>query len=173
MGSISDHQPVMLVMSLITRHIRAIEWAMKQIAAKWGPVESQSDPFHFHETKYYEKAMGPGLSLTLVVFNRFIHPFDLVEIKCTTNKLEEELADQHEFEEQRPLNLDPGYLTPAKFVLATTKDASHRLYLGNGIYGEITLSYTHGAWRDQEWTYPNYRREDYKAFLMECRKFVL
>ena len=31
--------------------------------------------------------------------------------------------------EPRPLNLDPGYLTPAKLVLASTKDHAHRIYL--------------------------------------------
>jgi len=58
-------------------------------------------------------------------------------------------------------------------VLATTKDASHRIYLRDGIFGEVTLHFSRGAWRERDWTYPNYRREDYKDFLLACRKLLL
>ena len=73
---------------------------------------------------------------------------------------------------QRPLNLDPGYLTSAKQVLSSTKDHTHRIYLGEGIFGEITLFYRHGAWRDHEFTFPNYRRADYQQYFTECRNWL-
>jgi hypothetical protein len=69
--------------------------------------------------------------------------------------------------------LDPGYLAPGKFVLASTKDHAHRLYLGQGIYGEVTLVFQGGKWLPQEWTYPNYRRGDYHDFLTRCRQRYL
>jgi hypothetical protein len=67
------------------------------------------------------------------------------------------------------LNLDPGYLTAAKLVLASTKDHAHRLYLGQGIYGEVTLSYRQGHWQHREWTYPDYRRADFQDFFLRLR----
>jgi hypothetical protein len=72
--------------------------------------------------------------------------------------------------EQRPLNLDPGYITLAKLVLASTKDFAHRLYLGRGIYAEITLHFRSGAWQPTQWTYPDYRRPDFQRFFVECRE---
>jgi hypothetical protein len=71
----------------------------------------------------------------------------------------------------RPLNLDPGYLTEAKLVLASTKDHAHRIYLSQGIYAEVTLSFRRGHWRHHDWTYPDYRRDDYHAFFTQCRDY--
>lgn len=71
----------------------------------------------------------------------------------------------------RPLNLDPGYLTEAKLVLASTKDHAHRIYLSQGIYAEVTLSFRRGHWRHHDWTYPDYRRADYHAFFTQCRDY--
>ncbi|MFN3467301.1 MAG: DUF4416 family protein, partial [Candidatus Brocadiales bacterium] len=45
----------------------------------------------------------------------------------------------------RPVNIDPGYLTSSKLVLASTNDYSHRIYLKKGIYAEVTLRYVKGA----------------------------
>jgi hypothetical protein len=74
--------------------------------------------------------------------------------------------------EPRPLNLDPGYLTLGKLLLASTKDFAHRIYLGRGIYAEVTLQYKHGAWRHHEYTFADYRRADYQRFFSQCREWV-
>jgi hypothetical protein len=57
-------------------------------------------------------------------------------------------------------------------VLASCKDYSHRLYLGDGVYGELTLIFEHGAWRAMPWTYPDYRTEAYQAFFSRVRNDV-
>ena len=72
----------------------------------------------------------------------------------------------------RPLNLDPGYLTPAKLVLASTKDFAHRIYLSQGIFAEITLQYQHQRWKHHEYTFPDYRRADYQRFFSACRELL-
>ena len=71
-----------------------------------------------------------------------------------------------------PLNLDPGYVTLAKLVLASTKDHAHRIYLADCIYAEVTLSYRGGAWQPFEWTYPDYRRADFHVFFTRCRELL-
>ena len=73
----------------------------------------------------------------------------------------------------RHLNLDRGYLTPAKLVLASTKDHAHRIYLRDGIFAEVTLVYRQRKWQPLEWTYPDYRRDDYQAFFTQCREWLL
>jgi hypothetical protein len=70
------------------------------------------------------------------------------------------------------LNLDPGYITQAKLVLASTKDHAHRIYLADGIFAEVTLSYKHRRWQPHEWTFPDYRRDDYQAFFTQCRDYL-
>jgi hypothetical protein len=74
--------------------------------------------------------------------------------------------------ETRPLNLDPGYVSEAKLVLATTKDRDHRLYLQRGIYAEVTLHYYHRKWTPRDWTYPDYRSDEYHLFLDKCRDYL-
>jgi hypothetical protein len=93
-------------------------------------------------------------------------------MKRQTNDWELEYARQGGHAEPRPLNLDPGYLTLAKLVLASTKDHAHRLYLARGIYAEVTLSYKDRQWQPHPWTFPDYRRVDYQAFFDRCRNLL-
>jgi hypothetical protein len=71
------------------------------------------------------------------------------------------------------LNLDPGYLTAAKLVLASTKDHAHRIYLRGGVYAEVTLNFRAGQWQMLPWTYPDYRRDDYQSFFTTCRELLM
>jgi hypothetical protein len=104
-----------------------------------------------------------------VVPAQTIDPGRLSAIKQLTNDWEAEYAAGAGHPESRPLNLDPGYLTLAKLVLASTKDHAHRIYLADGIYSEVTLSYRGKAWQPFDWTYPDYRRADFQQFFTECR----
>jgi hypothetical protein len=54
--------------------------------------------------------------------------------------------------------------------LASTKDHAHRIYLADGIYAEVTLSFRAGAWQPFDWTYPDYRRPDFHEFFTRCRE---
>jgi hypothetical protein len=54
-------------------------------------------------------------------------------------------------------------------VLATTKDYSHRIYLGQGIYAEVTLRYRRGAFHPWEWTYPDYGSPRYLEIFAHIR----
>src|SRR5205085_3042003 len=128
-----------------------------------------SPPYSFHQTAYYTPTMGPDLCKQLLAFERLVSPDDLPPIKLRTNALERELADSAAFPEPRPLNLDPGLLSLGKFMLATTKDQAHRVYLRDGIYAEVTLRYQDGAFRPWPWTYADYREPTVLAFLKEAR----
>ena len=93
------------------------------------------------------------------------------DIKLCCNAIEQELAHLHWYPEARPLNLDPGILTLGKFLLATTKDQAHRVYLRNGIYAEVTLRFQAGEFHPWPWTYADYRQPVVAAFLKEARDF--
>jgi hypothetical protein len=114
--------------------------------------------------------MGSALKRRFISFAEKIDPSALAPIKRFTNELEARIA-AGQGAVARPINLDPGYLTLAKLVLASTKDHAHRIYLSQGIYAEVTLSFRRGQWRHHDWTYPDYRRDDYHAFFTQCRDY--
>jgi hypothetical protein len=95
----------------------------------------------------------------------------LPDVKNSTNSLEGELADQSLFPDIRPLNLDPGLLQLGKFLLATTKDQAHRIYLREGVYAEVTLRFHDGRFEPWPWTYADYREPGYHEFLQKARLF--
>src|SRR5262245_48125792 len=141
MGDVSDPTRVLLVIAVISRHDAALDWSRSTAAQKFGPVALTSAAFDFTETDYYTAAMGSGLKKQFLTFEQLIDPGALADIKRTTNRWEADYATQHTHAEPRPLNLDPGYVTGAKLVLASTKDHAHRIYLREGIYAELTLMY--------------------------------
>ena len=149
-----------------------LEWGLEQAAAHWGPVALSSAPFIFAETSYYEPTMGGPLEKRFWAFERLIDPAELVERKLQANDWEAKYAELGDHAEPRPLNLDPGYLTPAKLVLASTKDHAHRLYLSRGIYAEVTLYYKDRHWQPRDWTFADYRRADYAQFFDACREYL-
>ena len=170
MGNPSPPEKALLICSIFSRHSEALAWCKQRLAQSFGRVALESTEFPFSETNYYAPSMGEDLRIQLVAFNRLIDSSHIKEIKLAANGLEAEYAALNRHAESRPVNIDPGCLTQAKFVLATTKDAGHRIYLGEGIFAEVTLHYRRGEWQDLPWTYPNYRRADYKAFLQQCRE---
>jgi hypothetical protein len=170
MGQPNEHDPVLLLSAVFSRYPEAHAWARKQMESHWGPVKLESPVFRFEETAYYEPTMGPALDKQFLAFERLISPTDLVDVKLATNAWEEEYARLGRHPESRPLNLDPGYLTPAKLILASTKDHTHRIYLERGIFAEITLYYKDKAWQSGPWTFPNYKRADYHEFFTRCRQ---
>jgi hypothetical protein len=169
MGDITEPEPVLLVLAAFSRHPEALDWAKTRAEADFGPVKLASPRFSFVETDYYEPTMGAGIEKCFWAFERLIDPVELVAIKRATNEWEAEYAKSAAHDEPRPLNLDPGYITAAKLVLASTKDHAHRLYLSDGIFAEVTLFYKDRAWQHRDWTFPDYRRADYQQFFSECR----
>lgn len=160
------------MMAAFSRHAEALAWARDRAATVCGPLVAASEPFVFEETDYYRAEMGPGLRKQLLAFAGPFDPARLPEWKLRTNEWELEYAKLGRHAEPRPLNLDPGYLALGKFVLASTKDHAHRLYLRDGIYAEVTLQYRDRHWQPQPWTFPDYRRVDYHAFLDHVRDLL-
>jgi hypothetical protein len=169
MGAIHEPSPVLLIVAASSRYVAALDWGLEQLTGQYGPVDLVSDALDFTETDYYTATMGVDLKKQFFAFERLIDAAALADIKRQTNQWEAEYAARGQHPEPRPLNLDPGYITPAKLVLASTKDHAHRMYLRDGIFAEVTLSYRGGTWQPLEWTYPDYRRADYQSFFSQCR----
>ena len=76
----------------------------------------------FTQTAYYNKEMGQPIARRILSFSRPLALDGLPEIKLATNALENERARDG----RRLFNLDPGYITLERLVLATGKNFSHR-----------------------------------------------
>ncbi len=172
MGQIAAHRHVLLITAAFSRHPGALDWGKQQAEQAWGPIALASDLFDHQETRYYDASMGERLKKTFWAFERLVDPAELPDLKRHTNILEDVYKQVMDHPEPRPLNLDPGYLTEAKLVLASTKDRDHRIYLRDGIYAEGTLYFNQGTWKTRPWTYPDYQRADYHEFFSRCREYL-
>lgn len=170
MATPHDPDAAMLVIAVFTRHDDAFAWAVQHLQDRFGPLAASGPVFDFHHTHYYEATMGPSLRKQLLAFQRLVQPDSLPNIKLMTNEMENDLAKAGRFPEARPLNLDPGLLTLGKFILATTKDQAHRIYLRDGIFAEVTLRYQARAFEPWPWTYADYREASVRQTLKEFRE---
>jgi len=173
MARILSPSPVKLFVAMLASRPEGFDRAEQLLADRYGPVDHRSDPLPFDFTRYYQREMGPSLLRRFVSFRDLALPGHLAAIKCATNEMEQVLARALHAAVPRPVNLDPGYLDAAKVVLASAKDYTHRLYLADGIYAEVTLHYREGRWQPWPWTYPDYRTEAYHAFFATVRETYL
>jgi hypothetical protein len=165
-------QPVLPILAAFSRYEAALEWGCRRAAECWGTVALASPRFEFRETDYYTASMGPELLKCFWAYQPLRDPAELSEWKLQAIRWEAEYAGLRRHAESRPLNLDPGYLTLAKLVLASTKDHAHRIYLRQGIYAEVTLYFKDGRWQPRDWTFPDYRRADYHEFFLAARQLL-
>ncbi len=166
MGTAREAAPVKLIASLLTGELALLAEVKEALSRVCGPIDFESVLLPFDHTDYYTPEFGPGLQRQIVTFERLVDPGDLPAIKRQTNDLEWSLAQG----EKRRVNIDPGYVSLGKLVLASTKDHAHRLYLGEGIYGEGTLTYQRGRFRPWPWTYPDYASDSYCALFEQIRE---
>lgn len=149
-----------------------MSWGERESAKAWGPIGLTSATFAFEWTSYYADSMGDQIRKRFWAFDDLIDPETLPHIKHQTNALELEYARASHHDVERPLNLDPGYITQSKLILASTKDHAHRIYLSNEIYAELTLQYRAKQWQKLPWTYPDYQQAGYHAFFCQCRDYL-
>jgi hypothetical protein len=172
MGEVTGAGNVLRILAAFSRYPEALDWTAQRAEKNWGKPILASPVFLFQETDYYTPSMGAPLQKAFWAFSPLAEPAGLADWKQESNRWETEYAAVAAHDELRPLNIDPGYLTLGKLVLASTKDHAHRIYLHSGIYAEITLAYRNRSWQPWDWTYPDYRRPDFQAFFSTCRDYL-
>ncbi|MHB1317995.1 MAG: DUF4416 family protein [Anaerolineae bacterium] len=165
MGNIRAPLPVKLIVPMLSARPECFARAESALAERWGPLDYVSTDLPFTYTDYYTPELGHGILRRFVAVGDLIDPGELATVKVWTNDLENSLREGG----RRVVNLDPGYICGGKLVLATTKDQAHRLYLGRGIYAEVTLLYRAGAYRALPWTYPDYASAAYHHIFSVIR----
>ncbi|MFP4107926.1 MAG: DUF4416 family protein [Desulfonatronovibrio sp.] len=132
---------------------------------KFGKTDYLTDQIPFTETSYYDRELGTPVSRRLLTFNPLVELDRLADVKLITNGLEESFKK----DSNRIFNLDPGLITLERLVLATGKNFTHRIYLGRGIWADLTLIFCRGDWQDLDWTFPDYSSEKIKTHLRTIR----
>lgn len=169
MGKIKKHLPVKLITGLIFQEEATAQKAKSILTRHLGRIDFQSPVLLFKHTDYYRKEFGANLKRQFLSFQKPIDPARLYQIKILTNKIETKLSVAN----KRRINIDPGYLTLSKLVLATTKDYSHRIYLNRGIYAEVTLFFEGKRFKPYDWTYPDYQTAEYAEVFHKIRNIYL
>jgi len=173
MGIPKEPKPVKLFMALLSRDPEVFPLVEGRLSGVFGPMDSFSATLPWETTDYYEEEMGSGLLRKFVSFAPLISPEKLPETKLKTHGLEQGCLWSEGERKGRKINIDPGYVDVGKVVLASTKDAAHRIYLRSGIYGEATLLFHGGSFHPFDYTYPDYLWPETLAFFTALRSLYL
>lgn len=157
--------PAKLVIGMLLKQKELVYDLAGTLTDLFGDVDAVSPWLDFNFTDYYSKEMGRPLYRRMFSFKKLIDQRELAQIKVQTNKLEQRYAQK----DCRRVNLDPGYLLLERFVLATGKNFTHRIYLDQGIYADLTLIYQKGEFRSLPWTYPDYAHPKLQSYLIQVR----
>ncbi len=166
MGSIFTPQKVKFFCGLIYHESIELKKITKQLEEEWGEIEDIFESIPFEYTSYYNKEMGTPLWRTFVSFRKLINREIIIDRKLESNKIESYYTSNGD---KRRVNIDPGYLTLGQLILVTTKDRDQRIYLGKGIYAEVTLRYSNNAYHAYPWTYRDYATKEYEEKFLIMR----
>ncbi len=170
MAKIEQHKRVKLIMGMISSGEEFFGRVEDMLRERFGEIDFESQIIKFNFTNYYQDEMGGNLFRKFIAFKNLVFPDNIVDVKIYTNDLERKFLNIHR---GRNINIDPGYVSAAKLVLASAKNFSHRIYLREGIYAEITLRYKKGNFEPWEWTFPDYRTVEYIEIFNEIRKIYM
>ncbi len=161
-----EPQPAKFVLSILSANWKSF-WPQLQdeLETKLGKVDYISPEIPFTQTTYYNTEMGFPIFRRLLGFANLRRMEDLSKVKLWTNTIENRFANSG----NRTFNLDPGYLTLERLVLATGKNFTHRIYLEQGIWADLTLIFYKGNWTNLPWTFPDYATPEIQNCLTQIR----
>ncbi len=166
MSSPRHPKPAKLFMGLFLNEKSLLNSVIAELTGKFGEVDIISSWADFSYTTYYESEMGKNLKRRVIIFKSLINQTELAEIKIFTNEIEDRFSKKG----KRNVNIDPGYLLMERFVLASCKNFTHKIYLDKGIYADLTLIYQGGGFKILPWTFPEYAGKKMILFLEKVRK---
>jgi hypothetical protein len=167
MGEIKLPPPAIFFTSIIFSDPGILFQVETDMREFFGPSARRTDVIPFSQSDYYCKEMGTNLERYYLLFEPLKDRDGLAYVKIATNKIEEKYTHQN----SRKVNIDPGYIALEHLVLATTKGYNHRIYLGSGIFADLTLVYENGTYRSLPWTYPDYGSSELIALFNSWREY--
>jgi len=158
--------PLKLIVGLLSNQHRTFSRVRELLERRYGEIDFASSIMDFSHTRYYEKELGTELKRIFFTFKKPLKSENLFKIKLHTRKLESLFLNEN----NRQVNIDPGYLALDKMVLFTAKNYGHRIYLGRGIFAESTLKYENNTFAPWPWTFPDYKTTSYIKFFNKVRQ---
>lgn len=170
MGLIGTNKKVKLFCGILSTNDDIDRKSFVELEHKFGHIDLISAFMPFDYSDYYVKEMGNNIKRVWISFEKLIFADSISDIKIFTNSIEDSLS----IDSKRNINIDPGYITQSNIILATTKNYSHRIYLSNGIYAEVTTIYSKkDGFIKLPWTYPDYLSTIAKEFFTKSRQTLL
>ncbi|MGH0053087.1 MAG: DUF4416 family protein [Sphaerochaetaceae bacterium] len=166
MGREQGFTPQRLIMGVLISRQELIPTVIEHLVTLYGPLLDCSEPKVFSYTDYYDEEMDGKPLRFYLSFKELVDPSCLAAIKRQTDDLEKLFCEQG----NRRVNLDPGLLSLANLILATTKNRAHRIPLRDGIYAELTLLYANKQFQSFPWTYADYKSEVVKELFSSWRE---
>jgi hypothetical protein len=173
MGTPREPKPAKYLVALLSAEIELLTAVETDLIAILGAIDARSEIFRWNFSRFYEEEMGPGLLRRFVSFGPLVSPEKIADVKLATQEIEDKYRSAGPHRSGRRVNLDPGYLETGKVVLASTKNASQRVYLRAGIFAEATLLYYDGVFHGASYTYPDYLWPATLNFLTSLRSLYL
>jgi hypothetical protein len=166
MGRIEPFKPLVLFIGGLISNVNQLPSLAATLKKQFGPIKLTSDSYPYTHSTYYQNEMGETLLKVFFVFSTLISPEGLPAIKQKTNAIESSFT----VNEKRTINLDPGALSLHNIMLLSTKNFYHRIPLSDGIYAELTLTYSKNSYHELPWTYPDFKFKTYQEFFLKVRK---
>jgi len=166
MGIPHPPEKALLFLALLFAAKEVIDSSLPIFGERFGDILFESPESAWSHSHYYDRELGTPVFRRFIFFRSLFDASRLPEIKLETNCLEDAFSQDG----KRRINIDPGYITSSKVVLASAKDYSHRLYLGRGIYGEVALYFQGNRFHPMPYTYQDYREPRGLDIFEKARK---
>lgn len=161
--------PAFLFFSVLYRSdLHSEEFLISFLQARFG-LGSLFTPKENPLFEYYAKEMGTPLARFFFVPQKLFARDDMLSTKVASLTWEKDWSVSG----KRMVNVDLGMLSPENFILATTKNYSHRVYLGEDIFADLTYQFQKGKFHTFPWTYPDYLDQEKIDFLSRERLKLL
>lgn len=167
MGNVQAPDKVKLIVGLISNNTALFDKIKPALEKGFAnKIDFESPLLDFIHTDYYNDEMGEGLKRKFFSFKKPVSLKNIEKAKLFSNAIEK----KYSINNKRRINIDPGYLDLSKLVLFSTKDYSHRVHVGCGIFAEVTLFYKNKKFCAWPWTYPDYQSDAYLAIFNNIRE---
>jgi len=168
MAKVRDNpMPVKIFVGMVSGDAALFEEIGAKLEEVLGKSDLRSPEWKWEHTNYYLKEMGGDLKRQFIFFKRLVNPGMMPDLKLKTIEMENMYLNANG---GRKINLDPGYLDSARVLLVSSKDFSHRVYIGKGIYGEVTLVYSGNDFQILPYTYPDFKFKEYHDLFKKARR---
>lgn len=169
MARIQKPPPGRLIVSIMYSSMDALAEGVKMLEKKFGRVQYETLEIPCSEAEEYREEMGEDLLRRFYSFDGLVARDSLPDLKAACYKIEPKFSDTVDGYHFRTINIDPGILTPSALVVASHKEYNHRIYLRDGVWGEMALIYAHGKFCRLPWTNQDFCTDEAVDFFERVR----